>query len=636
MVTQRKLFKFLKLSSLLASIGIIVVAGYVFVIVHEIKSEIEATKISRASTKQELSVLESDTKILKTTFERYLLYSEVNNQEKYLDELVTTKQIEASKNYYFINENIELEKLKVNSCNQFRCIQNRQDFSQIPSSIWKGLLGTEDFRFLEHRGVDPIAIMRAIVVDIMAMKFVQGGSTLTQQLVKNLYLTNEKKIRRKIKEIIFAIYIENVLDKEEIVTLYLNEVFWGTYQGIRLKGFHSASLAYFNKTPSELNEFEATILVSFLKGPAYYHPVRGLKRMKTRANAVYKRLQNINLFSKEKDQSWTDEEWNNWSVDFEKRSLETSFYSYFLASHNNESVIDSFDKIQLYESISKIRKWLKPRAKDADIAVKVIIADKECSSYDCVNSFSYYSKYERDKRKAMTSELHQVGSLLKPVVYESFIELGRNYDEIISTKPLVLKLKSGVWKPKDYSKAKNDDIELKVALQKSKNIPLVRVAQEIGFDVLEENLTQIIPRMLTPLSEYPAQLLGALELSMEDVLNVYSNFIKKKCSEIKENGTEFEKTVLHYMSVADETTISKLAKPPLKNANVFGKTGTSNNGLDNWYFAFDGKKVYVFYYGVESSRGELNLRLTGAVSSYMIFQEFMNLRGKQISEVICD
>lgn len=636
MIARRKLLSVFKLLLLLICISAIALAGYVYVVINEVQNHIAATKISKASTAQVGSTLEAETKIKKSTLEQYLLFSEQENYQKYLAELLEKKQLEKSRSYYFINENIELSALRVNNCGKYRCVQNRVAFKGIPSSIWKGLLGTEDFRFLEHRGVDPVALLRALVVDIIAMKFVQGGSTLTQQLVKNMFLTSEKKLIRKFKEMIYAIYIENILDKEDIVTLYLNEMEWGVYQGIKLKGFYSASLAYFNKRPNALDEFEATILVSFLKGPAYYHPVRGLKRMKGRAQAVYERLQKINLFSKDNDKAWNEDSWEKWSQSFEKRNLETTFYSYFLASNNEDNVIDAFDKIQMYESISAVRKRLKERTKDADVAVKILIANKECTNFDCKELFSYYSKYERDKRKAMSEEFHQVGSLLKPIVYESFVELGRNYDEMISTKPLTLKLKSGSWSPKDYSKAKGDEIELKVALQKSKNIPLVRVAEEIGFDVLEKNLAAKIPRLLTPLKEYPAQLLGALELSMEDVLKVYGQFIEQKCQEIKASGAEFEKTVLHYMSVADETTISKLAKPPLKNANVFGKTGTSNNGLDNWYFAFDGKKVYVLYFGVESGRDKLDLRLTGAVTSYMIFQEFMNLRGKQISEVICD
>jgi penicillin-binding protein 1B len=617
------------------------VGGYVFVVVQELKLKIEETKISKTGITQTISDLEADKIVPRKLFVDYLLFSSEKKDDdgenkKSLDEYIESKAIEKNRGKLFINENINLPRLRDNNCQRYRCIQNRRLFSDIPASIWKGLLGTEDFRFLDHKGIDPIAIARAIVVDVMAMKFVQGVSTLTQHFVKNLFLTNERKLSRKITEVIYALYIENILEKEEIITLYLNEVFWGTYQGIYLKGFHAASLAYFNKTPKELDEFESTILVSLLKGPNYYHPSKGIKRIKIRASAVFKRLQSLNLVSKESNSIWDDTKWESWREDYIKRSKGTSFNSYYLVSKNSDISLESFEKLVLFESIRKVRKDLLPRTKKADIGIKILIANKECDNYDCKSLFSYYSKFERDKRRAMTEELHQVGSLLKPIVYESFIELGRDYNEDISTAPITLNLKSGKWSPKDYSKVKVKSIKLKVALQKSKNIPLVRVASEVGFEALEENLDKKFPRLQKPLAEFPAQLLGALELSMTEVLKTYSEFIQKKCSEIKGKNLRFEDTVLHYMSVAAETTISRLARAPLKNANVFGKTGTTNKGLDNWYFAFDGKVVYLLWFGVESKRNEHDLRLSGAVSSYLIFQNYMNNRGKQISEIICE
>ncbi|MBD66893.1 MAG: hypothetical protein CME62_16950 [Halobacteriovoraceae bacterium] len=624
-----------KITVISAVIILFLVMAYVLLAVHEVQLQIEATSIQKTSIDQAPSTIEAGTSVYSHVLEDYLLYS-VSQTEEPLD-INDPLIIEKRNNNYFVKEKLELPPLMENSCALYRCVQHRKKFTEIPASIWKALLGTEDFRFLEHRGVDPVAIARAIVVDIIAMKFVQGGSTLTQQLVKNLFLTNEKKLSRKGKELVYALYIENVLTKEEIVTLYLNEVFWGVYQGVQLKGFYAASLAYFNKTPQELDEFEATVLVSFLKGPNFYHPVRGLERMKNRAHAVYNRLIDINLFSENQSLVWNEERWMKWSDDFKQRNQQNTFYSYYLASKNSDQLIDSFDKMTLYESVEKIEEFLAPRTKGADVGIKIFIADKDCNEFNCPQVFSYYSKFERDKNKAMTGEFHQVGSLFKPMVYESFIELGRDYNEYISTAPLTLNLKSGKWTPKDYSRASESEVQLKVALQKSKNIPLIRVANEIGFQKLEQALVHKIPRLKTPLEEFPAQLLGALELSMEEVFVTYSNFIQNKCLEIKNKDKEFENSVLYYMSVASETTISKIARAPLKYANIFGKTGTSNNGLDNWYFAFDGRNYYVLWFGVESERDKQNLaRVSGAVSSFLIFQNFINHRGKQISEIICD
>jgi penicillin-binding protein 1B len=611
------------------------ISGYVYVVVQELKLKLNEAQISKKAVVQSQGKIEGDTNISKSTLDKYLLFSKVKSSRFFYEDNLEVKNFVIEKDNIKTLSEFELPELQLNSCDRYKCIQLRKKFSDIPSSIWKGLLGTEDFRFLDHKGVDPIAIARAIVVDIIAMKFVQGGSTLTQQLVKNLFLTNERKLSRKIKEMIYALYIENILQKEEIINLYLNEVFWGTHQGIYLKGFYAASIAYFNKKPIDLTEFEATILVSFLKGPNYYHPRKGIDRIKQRARAVYNRLSGLKLVTNKQSSIWADKQWVDWQESFMQRNEKAYFNSYYKLSKNSETYLDAFDKFVLFESVNNVVEYLKPRLKDADIGIKIIVADKECKSFDCNKLFSFYSKLERDKRVAMVEELHQVGSLLKPIVYESFVELGRSYDEKISTKPITLKLKSGNWTPKDYSKVKVDEILLKDALQKSKNIPLVRIASEIGFDILEQNLETKFPRLLKPLSQYPAQLLGAMELSLSEVLGVYSGFIDQKCKDLEDKELSFEESVLFYMSVASETTISKLARAPLKNAYVFGKTGTTNNGLDNWYFAFDGKRVYVIWFGVESQRDKYDLRLSGAVSSYLIFQNFMNSRGKQISEVVC-
>lgn len=607
-----------------------------YVVIQDLKHKLELNKVDSTDIIQIASHFEPETQVSSELFKDYLIYAADTETSVALNDLLSKQLIASSGKDFTILSAFELPPLRVNGCDRFRCIQNRREFRDIPAAIWKGLLGTEDFRFLDHQGIDPIAIARAIVVDVIAMKFVQGGSTLTQQLVKNLFLTNERKLKRKFTEMIYAIYIENILSKEEIITLYLNEVFWGTFQGVYIKGFHAASIAYFHKVPSELSEFEATMLISLLKGPSFYDPSRGIDRLRDRTKAVYERLRGLNLVSKSDQFLWSSSDWASWKKDYDKRSKGGHFYSYYLASQNSDRTIESFEKLVLYTSVQEVNAYLKPRVRDADIGIKIFIADLSCKSFDCESGFSFYSKQERDKRDAMTKEFHQVGSLLKPIVYETFIELGKSYDDDVSTEPITLKLKSGDWTPKDYSKVKVDEVELKVALQKSKNIPLIRIANEVGFDELEKKLIPKFPRLKSPLSEYPAQLLGALELSMEEVLRVYSDFIQNKCKSIKENDLDFEQTVLHYMSLAPETTITSLAKGPYRDARVFGKTGTTNNGLDNWYYAFDGQKVYLIWYGVESNRNKFDLRLSGAVSSFLIFQKFMNKRGKQISEIICE
>lgn len=622
-----------RIFALAAFLIFIILIGHCYTVIEELRLKIKESHIVGAQVTQNKSIIESDTTIKKSHLFDLLTFSD---SPQFIENAIAENHFEQKGDSFYVLKEIILPSIFENDCQLIRCVQIKQSFENIPSSIWKALLGTEDFRFLEHRGVDPLAIIRAVIVDLLAMKFVQGGSTLTQQLMKNLFLTNERSLARKFKELIFALYIENIMEKEEIITLYLNEVFWGTIQGVQLKGYHAASLAYFNKQPRELSDFEATVLVSLLKGPTYYRPSSNIDGLNLRATAVYKRLQDLNLMSRSAENFWKADDWNNFKKKYVENINRNHFKIYNRLSKNSEMVLGAFEKYVFYDAVLKNRERLSERAQGADIAIKAIIANKDCEGFDCKNAFSYYSKLERDKRVSITNEYHQIGSLFKPIVYDTFIKFGRKYDEEVSTQNITLNLKSGPWSPKDYSKAHEDKILLKTALQKSKNIPLIRIASEVGFDKMEESLGLLIPRLKTPLAEYPAQLLGAIELSLEEVFLVYRKFIMDKCTSIKSNNESLEQTILYFMSVASETTISKIAKAPLKNAYVFGKTGTSNDGLDNWYFAFDGKQIYVIWYGVESERDKHDIRISGASSSFMIFQDFINNRGKQISEIHCE
>ena len=196
----------LKIAVIVCLIGIMAVSGYVYVVVQELKLKLSETQITNKAAVQAITKIENDTNISKSTLDNYLLFSSSKSVRLFYEENIETENFLVEKSNIKILKDFELPKLQLNTCSRYKCIQLRKTFGEIPSSIWKGLLGTEDFRFLEHRGVDPFAIARAIIVDIMAMKFVQGGSTLTQQLVKNLFLTNERKLSRKIKEMVYAIY----------------------------------------------------------------------------------------------------------------------------------------------------------------------------------------------------------------------------------------------------------------------------------------------------------------------------------------------------------------------------------------------------------------------------------------------
>jgi penicillin-binding protein 1A len=168
-------------------------------------------------------------------------------------------------------------------------------YDELPSRLVEGLIAMEDTKFFEHNGVNPDAILRAIIKDIQAGKFVEGGSTLTQQLIKNKVLSNEKKLARKIKEAILAIKIEHVLSKEDIIERYLNEISYGNnYYGVK-----TAADGYFHKELNALTLKEIAILVGLPNAPSYYNPLRHYKRALNRANNVLYRMKSLGWISEE-------------------------------------------------------------------------------------------------------------------------------------------------------------------------------------------------------------------------------------------------------------------------------------------------------------------------------------------------
>jgi len=533
---------------------------------------------------------------------------------------------------YVLTKDLSLKNLAKNHCESLYCFQKRMSFENIPGVFWKGLIGIEDYRFLEHHGVDPRSIARAILADLKAMKMVQGGSTLTQQLVKNLFYSNEKKISRKIKEMIVALYIESKFSKENILESYFNEVFWGSLNGLNIKGVYAASAFYFSKTPQEIKPFEAAILIGLLKGPNYYNPLRHLDRLKKRANIVFNKLQELRLFSSTGIKNWSDKDWQVWvkklknqHTGFQKRAMWRTSVS------DKNSPFNAYEIYALNLEIEKLKSVLKTKAKNKDIGIKFLMTDVENNK-----KYSYYSKYERNKARAINEEFHQVGSTLKPIAYNIFAKYDYKLEDSVSTLPIELKLKSGKWGPREAHKIAEEEVTLKDALLLSYNRPVIRLSNDIGFEKIETEFLTYVPKIKTPLAEYPSQLLGAVELSINELWTAYFKFINNECSAVKHGDKSWEQTILYQMSNPEETTVRRLVGKKMGQQRFFGKTGTSNNGLDNWYVFFDGKYLGVIWVGLEGSREGESLGLYGGTTSFRLYKGFMRNRGKRFNELSCD
>jgi len=524
-----------------------------------------------------------------------------------------------------LEKNLEIHDLLKNDCTDIFCYQRKLDFAEIPSVFWKGLIGIEDQRFLNHSGIDPKSLLRALITDIKEMRFVQGGSTLTQQLVKNLFLTNEKTFSRKLKELIVSIYLERNFTKENILEAYFNEFVWGSIQGIRVKGIYAASLFYFEKRPEMIEPYEAAILISLLKGPNYYHPLRNLKRLKGRANLVFNNLVNLNLFSLKNTAVWGDKRWKRWQKKLLRLEQERPFEAVWFILADEEKYLDNYEKYIFKAKVNKLLGGLKKELGNKDLSVKALIGDISGQK-----KFKFYSKYERSKERAIKKEPHQLGSTVKPIIYRVFFDAGKSPEDMVSTEPLTLELKSGPWSPTEAHKLENTEVTLLMALQKSLNIPLIRLASDLGFDTIEAPLKNFFPSLKSPLGEFPSQLLGSIELSLEEVYGLYKKFIENEC------GQEEEQNILFMLSDPKLTTVSKSVGKYFSNLSFFGKTGTSNNGLDNWYIFFDGKSLGVIWVGLEGVRTDESLSIYGGTTAFQLFQGLFRDRGKRFNELTCD
>jgi penicillin-binding protein 1A len=251
-------------------------------------------------------------------------------------------------------------------------------FDDIPPQVIEALIAIEDTQFFEHAGINPDAILRAIIKDLKHMKLVEGASTLTQQLVKTMTLTREKKLMRKIKEVLLSLRLETILSKEEILERYLNEVFFGHgYYGIK-----TAAYGYFKKNLHELNLKEIAILVGLPKAPSFYDPTRNLKFSLSRANQVITRLKTL---------GWINEKEYEAAINFNPK-----IYNESLTQNKAPYVVDSAIK-ELSKDIEDIKTGGYKIKLTVDLNAQQIARD--------ALTYGYNKIIERDLKKIIISLL---------------------------------------------------------------------------------------------------------------------------------------------------------------------------------------------------------------------------------------
>lgn len=533
-----------------------------------------------------------------------------------------------------------------------------------PDFLIKAVIAIEDERFYSHFGIDPLAILRALFTNFKAGRVVQGGSTLTQQLAKNLFLTQRRVFSRKIKEALAAIILESAFSKEQIIEFYLNEIFLGQEGRIAIHGFGEASKSFFGKEVEDISIAEAATLAGMIKGPSRYSPRRNKKLAMERRNTVLAKMLELNFLEKDEYQLAKSERLIvhealrtrrviPYLVDFLNRELAEELSNVSLDSDQLvvQSTIDvemqKCAEASLKNGVAKLEKQyrsLNSRHSPLQAALLAIsTSDGEIRAWVGgrdygVSQFDHISQAKR-----------QPGSAFKPFVYLTALDATlNNYrvartTSLLSDEPITLHIPgSGEWSPENYDHKNRGEVTLREALALSLNIPTVNLAMKVGVESISR--TAELFGFGENLPAVPSLALGAGEVTPLELARAYNALANggiltdlKAFSVVRKgkSGDEIIKPKENEYRVASqsavfvltdllETVIERGTGRVIRNlgflAPAAGKTGTSNDTRDSWFAGFTPRLLAVVWVGFDDNRKH---GLTGATGAAPIWAEFM-------------
>ncbi|MBR9875145.1 penicillin-binding protein 1B [Vibrio sp. J1-1] len=528
---------------------------------------------------------------------------------------------------------------------------------QFPEILVDALLATEDRNFYQHDGVSPLAIGRALVANIKAGRTVQGGSTLTQQLAKNLFLTRDKTLWRKLREAYIALILDYRYSKDRILEAYLNEVYLGQSGGEAIHGFGLASRYYFGQPISELRVDQLAMLVGMVKGPSYYNPIRYPERTKDRRDLVLRLLMQQNLLTaQEYDQAASrplDTQSNpriasRQPAYFQQLSIELKEkVGERFKAETGLRVFTSLDPVSQSKMEQAIAKKIPDLSKRGgkELEAAAVAVDRHSGEIRAMVG-GKRAGYDGFNRALNASR--PIGSLVKPAIYLTALEQPEKYNlgTTLHDTPLSLKGSEGsVWTPRNYDRKYRGDVPLFIALAKSLNVPTVRLGMELGIP----EVTATLERLGVSKDEIrpvPSMFLGAFSLTPLEVAQMYqtlTNSGKRARLTALRSVIDMEGNVL-YQSLprasreVDEqaawlTTYAmkqgvvqgtgRFLQNQFAWAALAGKTGTSNDTRDSWFVGVDGREVTTIWLGRDDNKPT---NLTGASGALRVYAEYLSQR----------
>ena len=497
------------------------------------------------------------------------------------------------------------------------------EYDEISPNLIKAVIAMEDNRFYSHYGIDIRAILRALYVNVTNLSYKQGGSTITQQLAKITFLNSEKSILRKIKELFITIKLEILLEKEEILSLYLNRAYFGSGN----YGVKSASNSYFYKNPKDLNIYESAILVSALKAPTRLNMIASPISTKKRALLVLNKMLNLDFIS-ELEFKREFKNLNEFKIK-KYLSVESRYFSDWVlrrTSKNYNNISDITIKSTLDVNIQNITekavlKILKDRD---DLEVAVIVMDTSGAIRAMLGGRSYSnSQFNR-----ATQALRQTGSVFKLFTYLTAIDLGFDHLDQIEDSPLEL----NGWKPKNYNKKYKGSITLEESFAISSNVAAVRLQEIVG----RESIIKWVKKLgvSSKLKPERSLSLGTQSISLIEMTNAFAAIssggvvpfiygveeIKDRNNDLiyrrknSERTPSINKSVIDNMQILLKSSMDKGTSVNAKllyldNKNILygGKTGTTQDSKDAWFIGYLNNIVIGIWVGKDDNTKVENL-----------------------------
>ncbi|MBC8520111.1 MAG: penicillin-binding protein 1B [Gammaproteobacteria bacterium] len=525
----------------------------------------------------------------------------------------------------------------------------------VPDIFVRTLTTVEDRSFYDHIGVSPAGMARALFANLRAGKAVQGGSTLTQQLAKNMFLTRERTLWRKFQELLITFILESNFQKSEILEAYLNEVYFGQDQRRAIHGVGMASRFFFGHDAGQLTLAKSALLVGMLKGPSWYNPRRHPERAKQRRNMIVDLLlqqgeisENEAVMAKHSplgvlEQAPSGESRHPAFLDLVRRQILRDYNREDLVSAGLQIFTTLNPEVQsaaeesLRERIGELKNGGKRNLQGA-----VVVISPDNGEVEAIVG-------GRDSRAAgfnrALNAVRPIGSLVKPAIYLTALEQPERYTLItpLVDRPFELGKGKNRWRPMNYDRKYHGDVQLHRALSHSYNLSTARLGVDLGVGRVAHTLKRLgverdIPR-------YPSIFLGSLELSPLDVAKLYQPLagggvrspLRSIRAVMNRNGAPLNRYPLHLEEVASPKAIALLQwgmqqvvrsgtarylnKVVSPSMGLAGKTGTTDELRDSWFAGFSGDRLAVIWMGRDDNNPA---GLTGSSGALRVWGKLMS------------